>query len=70
MVKKITVTHDDDTTEELDPQRTFTITSPFGMLRELSVMDQMTQLMRGLNTNERKRIIAWLADLNENVGVD
>lgn len=70
MARKFTITHDDGTTEELDAERTIAITTPINTLRELAIMDQMSQMMRGLNTNERNRIIAWLSDRNVNTGVD
>ncbi len=65
---KLTRTDDDGTTTEFEPDALVIETK--GRLRELVIMDQIVQLMRGLNGNERKRIIAWLADRNENVGVD
>lgn len=65
---KLTLTRDDGSKEEFHPDSV--IIQPGGSLRELRVMDEISRMMVGLNTNERKRIIAWLADRNVNTGVD
>lgn len=64
----LTLTRDDGTKEEFDPRSL--IIQPNGTLREIQIMEQMTRMMQGLNTNERRRIIAWLADRNATTDVD
>jgi len=69
MFVKLTATHDDGTIQEFDPGSTVIQPTKY-TLRELGILDQIVQMMQGLNTNERKRILVWLSDRSVNVGVD